>query len=185
VKLTVPLRTQNTIPIPITPPQDGRLIPVPRLKQCQTEWCWAACAQMVLRYYGDANIKQCDIAHKAFPQIGCCNAPATCNQRLSRDEVTQLWQNCGMQRLPYKQAVGFDVLQTEINDSRPVEVGITRPSRGGHLAVVRGWSLTASGQMVNVADPLFEIGNIPFSWLQKGYGYGQWSDTWAGLEPKR
>jgi len=68
---------------PVAPAAPGatQLLNVPYFRQEQTNWCWAACCEMVFHYYGDAGIRQCDMATAQFGG-DCCTAPASsgCNQ---------------------------------------------------------------------------------------------------------
>ena len=43
-------------------------------------WCWAACAQMVMEYLGK-NVRQCEQVNKRYNWNDCCNdpMPARCN----------------------------------------------------------------------------------------------------------
>ena len=56
-----------TEPIPT-----GKIINVPQIAQEQSNWCWAACVEMVLRYYGELAVQQCELANELFCRSEYC-----------------------------------------------------------------------------------------------------------------
>ena len=72
---------------------------VPLIKQEQTWWCWAACAQMVMRYYGNDLAAQCDFANWAFGQTNCCSTgdSVDCNKGLARSRVKEVFGHWGIE----------------------------------------------------------------------------------------
>jgi len=179
----VPLRTPQTRSIPITRLRAGKTIPVPMIKQEQTQWCWAGCADMGLDYYGNAGIRQCDLANWAFGLSGCCSTPSSslCNQGLPDAKISQLWTAYGIQNSYTASSVPFATLQSENNANRPVEVAYSWNGGGGHVAIVRGWDQNATGPFLLVNDPAYGSGGVYYSNLLTAYGLGVWDATWTGL----
>src|SRR5437016_1161349 len=113
----MPLRVTNTIPIQ-PPPEPHAAVPalpglagpvmldVPYVRQEQTEWCWAACSQMVAAFFGNSAVKQCELANFLHNQTKCCQKPDSnaCNQPAQYDDIgnvyTQLNINCISQNWP-------------------------------------------------------------------------------------
>ena len=71
----MPLRTTRPIPIRVALDREAReaqVISVPMIKQEQSQWCWASGADMILHYYGNAKVRQCELANWAFGVNSCC-----------------------------------------------------------------------------------------------------------------
>ncbi|HBB94604.1 MAG TPA: hypothetical protein DC054_04380 [Blastocatellia bacterium] len=179
-------------------PQEGKL------------WCWAACVQMVLEYYertkpesGIKNISQCDIVgkmegHSANP---CADDPQMRVDSCGLDQMKQVWVACNIQEdLRDPPAVLTMVgIKQQIKDGKPIEVGITWGSGGGHAMLIKGWAATNPETLV-IDDPLREssLGDDPFletplgveadgsgrtthADLKDALGRGQWTRTWFNL----
>lgn len=176
---------QTTMPFVSAPPPVNPL-GVPRFPQQQTQWCWAACAEMVLEFYSFPNVDQCDLANIAFPQAGgaCCNNPSSslCDKPLSDAEICRLWANKGIKYSYVNSFIPFTTLQSEINAGRPVEVAFTL-SNGGHVVIVQGWSQTPMGPYLFVNDPAGGAGQglVSYQHLLTAKGSGSWDATWTGL----
>src|SRR5689334_8185433 len=88
---------EDTRPIPIKLIGTGRILPVPFIPQdiTKTNWCWAACAAMVLSAYYVNFGKQCDLAALGVgaSSIDCCtpSTSAACDIALLGDDITNLW----------------------------------------------------------------------------------------------
>lgn len=70
------------------------------IMQLQTNWCWAACAQMVTAYYGNDLAAQCDFANWNFSQNSCCvnGATVACNRPSSDPRITAVFSHWGDQQ---------------------------------------------------------------------------------------
>lgn len=176
------LRRAN-IQIPIQPPPlGGRSLPVMQIAQEQTQWCWAACAEMVIRYYGTA-VRQCDEANFLRQRNDCCAAPSSnaCNQPCQVDDVARVYTNWGITCTPQLSQVPFATLSSEIDASRPVEVAFYWTGGGGHVAIVRGHGQHEGKPVVQVNDPAYGTGVTFYESLRTAYGQGQWAVTWTNI----
>lgn len=177
----------RNVPLAPLPPSPNNPLGVIWIKQKQTEWCWAACADMVLDFYQDPNVDQCHLANSASGAAGgtCCANPTsqTCNRPLSDAEISQLWTTHGIQRIPRASQVAFLEIQIEITAGRPVEVAWSR-NVGDHLVIVHGWRVTSAGEEVYVNDPAKGGGEgwMSFLDLRTARGTGFWDSTWVGLK---
>jgi hypothetical protein len=168
-------------------------------RQEQSEWCWAACAVSINKYFDhDSKIKQCDVANKVLPIeytdplppsdpdccCHCCCDPEACNKPARLGIALQQiykWRN-SLQR-----SLTFEEVQREIDRGRPIGVGIKwnrggkngSPSTTGHFVVIRGYRLLSNGtSQVYVADPLNASGIVDFDEFTFAYyGEGQWVET--------
>jgi len=165
------------------PSSPGVKLGVPQKYQQQKNWCWAACAEMVLSYYGHVT-EQCHIANWLFNQALCCTSGSSdqCDKGCQVPDVCRVYGNYGIKSAPSSGAnVSFAMLQSEISGSRPVEVGLSWRTGGSHLVIVCGWRTTSVGQYVRVNDPSSGPQSILYTDLLAAYGVGQWTHTWIDV----
>jgi hypothetical protein len=156
---------------------------VPMIIQEQSNWCWAACADMVVHYYGFPVVRQCDFANWLFGQSGCCFAPGSslCNRPCSEADVSLIYFNWGIQSSLVASSVPYSVLDSETVSSRPVEVGLAWNGGGGHLVLVIQTAIVNYQQVVLVNDPDYGTGGILYSDLLTANGMGAWVSSWVGI----
>lgn len=146
-----------TIP-PVLPPGTGDVInlEVPFFDQKKTNWCWAACVQMVIPTHPE----QRDVAKKAFPRRRCQAQPSPCNVPLDDGRITDLWHaHCLMAAHLVITGINCGMLQTELNARRPIEVGVKKTRRKGHVIILYGWGTEISlGIYFHVNDPAVKQG---------------------------
>ncbi|HVO99772.1 MAG TPA: papain-like cysteine protease family protein [Bryobacteraceae bacterium] len=167
-------------------------------KQEQSEWCWAAIAVSVERFFNPAwSLTQCQIANRVLPKEIeglelpkgiCCAKPDICNKPAELETALKeihKWRTT----LDQKTAPGgsmistgtltFEQVRREIDNGRPVCVGITWKGGGGHFVVVRGYRQLSTGAcQVDVADPLNPSAVVDFDELTSAYyGHGVWTET--------
>src|SRR5437660_1156600 len=123
----MPLRAPSgkTI-VPLPPPLGARVLSVPWIKQEQTQWCWAACAQMVLRYYANLTVQQCDLANWLFGLSDCCAAPSSslCNRPCQVSDVCRVYNAFGLRCYSSSGTITLGAVQLEIDQGYPVEPGL-------------------------------------------------------------
>ena len=156
---------------------------VPQIPQEQTEWCWAACAQMVLQFYG-TDVQQCSLASQLFGIPNCCSKPAPelCKNPAQVPDIASVFTDNGRSAPTFvDDNVTFETLQSEINENRPVEIGFDWGNDNGHQVLVCGWRIDAVGPLLLVNDPLYGCGPVYYVNLVAAYGWGVWRWTWMGL----
>ncbi|MDO7138142.1 C39 family peptidase [Algibacter lectus] len=102
--------------------------------QEQSNWCWAACIQMVLKYQG-LYVEQCDIVKKAFKMSSCIDKPADC---YTIEDGVDGWSINGQQ---ISGEVDFSASSYELIDQlayiNPVIIGLNMPGQNiGHAYVL-------------------------------------------------
>lgn len=179
------------IPVPFTPPLDFPAffqppqIRVARRAQEQDAWCYAACAQMVIKEVSPTSkVTQCEIAGFVKNSAQCCKnppLPGTCiASGCKKPQITDIFKKWGInaQRKP---PIKFGPVVTEIKGQRLIEVVIDwRGGQSSHAVLLAGFSQ----DKVYVVDPLKfpkYLGWHTHTSLMKGFGNGNWSDTWVGL----
>ena len=165
-----------------------KVINVPQIKQEQSNWCWAACAEMVFRYYDGAAARQCEFANELFGRTECCSKPSSpdCNKPCRKEDVSKLYSSKHICSTFVGSVVSFSKLQSEIDADRPVEVAYFWGDKGetGHLVVVRGWRVDGKEEFVYVNDPGDSPGEdriVAYSELLAAYGKGNWTYTWIEI----
>eukprot|EP01133_Synstelium_polycarpum_P011098 gene11098-12931_t len=165
---------------------------IPLLKQEQTNWCWAACATMISRYYGHSAVTQCSCANLRLGQSSCCQIPssALCNVGASDPEVTRLFRLLNLKSAYQASTLSFGLLVVETGSGRPVEVGYTWRNQGtqqggGHVAVVIGTATINNKQVVEVNDPAYGKVSVLYADLLTAYNLGNWDATWTGIQELR
>jgi hypothetical protein len=186
-------------------PREHKL-PVPRRRQVQDDWCWAACVDMVLHYYRRSAVKQCDIVGRRLNRDECCDDPeneefsVSCAPAAVRD-VWLEWDIESAAHFPRGKRLGWiseAALKRELDAGRPVEIGLSwADGEGGHAIVVSGWREASGGvTYFYVNDPwnwggelrkkYFEggVGQVPYAELRAAYGMGCWKWTWTRIGPR-
>ncbi len=171
-------------------------------RQEQSNWCWAAIAVSVDRYFDrKSHLTQCEVANKvlraeppANPQppppslplpdsdqgccCHCCCKPEECDYPAELEIALQQvykWRNS------FGRGLTIAEVQREIDRGRPICAGITwvsagansSPSTTGHFVVIRGYRLLSSGvRQVYVADPLNASGWVDLDEFTFAY-YGE------------
>ena len=165
------------------------VIDVPQIKQEQPNWCWAACAEMVLLYYGGPATRQCDFANEIFGRTECCLKPSSpnCNRPCEMPDVSNLYSSNHIHNRLVDKSVPFSKLQSEIDAGRPVEVVYFWRDWGkpGHSVIVRGWRTDGKEEFVHVNDPADSpttmSGIVAYSELLAPYAEGDWTYTWVEI----
>lgn len=158
------------------------------------EWCWAACAEMVLRFLGSP-ITMCQVAGLILVRDDCCPSSEACDVGLDVEEVDKAFDRAGLAANRFE-ALTFEEVRAQIEGApalgtagmplprRPIVAGIAWESSGGHLIVISGWRVVGSKRFVKVNDPIYTSGDILFEDLESHYGpnnNGRWVHTWADL----
>jgi Papain-like cysteine protease AvrRpt2 len=162
----------------------GERIGVPQFHQYKEMWCWAACAEMVLRFLG-GSLKQCDIAARLLRKDCCNNDPTdACDEGLDVEQVDQAFARVGLAGQRFDSELSFDSIVSQISGrpKRPVVAGIKWANGGGHLVVISGWRRADAIRYVKVNDPFYSSGDIRYEDLVERYGpndTGRWTNTWA------
>jgi len=184
----MPLRTEITheidIEVPLTLPFFLKNIELVG-KDNKFDWCWAACAVMVMRYLKvdwreeqDLHKLLCErvanIATKDGVRLadhGSCCPPSQCDTALSAKDITVLWEDLlNHAPKPQHQSIFDDpdalskALVDELkNNQKPVEVGLRESNRVGHLVIIFGCN--EAEKLFYVLDPDEAMTIIPSSIL--------------------
>jgi hypothetical protein len=157
------------------------MLNVPYFRQEQSEWCWAACAQMVAGYLDNPNVQQCELANFLHKQTDCCDVPDSeaCNQPCPYQGIGQVYSHLRINCISDPFPENAQVILRELLAGRPVEVGYLWLGGGGHVALIRG--ITDDGNYYAVHDPAFGSGPVTPLYLYTAYGSGRWAYSFGGF----
>ncbi len=148
--------TLNT-PLTTMPLVHTKTLNVPLLPQLTSMWCWAASAQMVMKYMGH-DVTQCKQANHALNRTDCCNSPIPNACVKGGWPEFPVWKFAS-QTTSWGIALTFSQLVAQIDANKPFCFSWGWQGGGGHMMVVRGYSssiivFSGSGnQMVYINDP--------------------------------
>jgi hypothetical protein len=173
------------VEVPAAPGEPNKRLVVQTVRQVRDMWCWAACAEMVLRFFG-ASLDKCNVAGLQLKRDCCNSSSAECDKGLSVEEVDQAFGRARLAGRRFDREVSFDDIVKQIggNPPRPMVAGIRWERGGGHLVVISGWRIADSRQFVKVNDPIYTSGDIQYEDLVQRYGpndSGKWEHTWTDL----
>src|ERR1051326_7592817 len=94
------------------------VLDVPFVPQLVTNWCWAACASMVLSYYKQ-NIDQRAIA--GFVLNTDCRNPDLWNVPCYAADILRIYSNWDLSASPPQGPLSSQALRDELEAGRPVE----------------------------------------------------------------
>ena len=132
---------------------------VPEVQQERDKWCWAACSQATLAYYG-VSVSQCAIANFARSQNDwgdddcCANQHGDiCNQENdlygSAGSFQDILENWGVKSDERRYPLSQSAISSEINARRPFVIEWAWNTGGGHFLVGRG----IEDNLVHYMDP--------------------------------
>lgn len=160
-------------------PDQDRIPSIPRpphnLEQLKTNWCWAACAELIIKLFqGNSmgNISQCLLAQR-FADIpdgtDCCRNMEVCNKPLGLEAIKAMYKHFRINaKILLAEDEELDLLNREmfireqIRERCPIEIYTLRQRRDpnkstGHVMIVYGWSINRQNQFcLLLKDP--EIG---------------------------
>lgn len=155
------------------------------LDQCQDQWCWAAVAASVGRFYRPGSgITQDELVNRELKRTDCsclvpgdpCNQPSYLAPSLDRaGGHLRAW-------LVGARATEAE-LKGEIDAGRPVCIRVARNDQDGHFVVIVGYlpedDVDDDGLLLWIEDPDREIGARAFSYrgLSRNHPRGPWTDT--------
>ncbi len=152
---------------------DIGLVAIPEVEQEKTNWCWAASMQAILDESG-TTVTQCELANWLFSRTDCCN-PGNCNSTTSPEQQRDILNHWGLTNTLVYNTLSWNQLKTEIKAGRPISIGFSWCTWGGHSLVIYGFSEVkngtvtynvaymdpAPGEGYNVADYSWVVGGCP------------------------
>jgi hypothetical protein len=142
--------------------------------QEQDNWCWAAVAAGVSRFFSQP-ITQCQVASHTLGDA-CCNNPHPCDQPWQLDAALDA---VGHYRTWAQRTLSLGQIAGEIDDGRPLGARIQWYEGGGHFVVIDGYD--AEANVIVVRDPgdggkhIMDIDEFTTAYRD---GAGRWTHTY-------
>lgn len=165
---------------------------IPRIEQDTTNWCWAACTQMVIGYTNNNYLSQVQIVAVMYdvPVVLVSVTNPDCNKPANDKEIETVFDEYAVNWEYVRRALSYEELKTEIDNNRPIEIGIKWAKGGMHAVVIFGYQTNGrSIQNVLIRDPSKDTAPlviVPYANLidgkYGGFGEGAWVDTFWKLK---
>ncbi len=148
--------------------------------QLQSNWCWAAVTVSINWYYHPTSAwTQCLLANNVLGQTTCCADGSTkaCNGPVSTMatplSVTHNWVSTSTTK------PAFSVIQNEIDNCRPMAVGIywNPTPNGGHAVSIKGYNSTD----IRVGDPALGYSWQNYAAFPSTYDNGGLGAVWGEI----
>ena len=156
--------TNNDPPsnLPANTPASYNLI-VPVVGQQESNWCWAACGQMVDEYLNPLPpTVQCQMANAAFGRTDCCVNPSSSACNVGDGGSNAQYPYTYFQASPFP--LTWDQLRYQIwVVNKPVTFGWNYTNCCNHIMIVTGYSTDAQGNnwvYVNNPEPGPTVGDF-------------------------
>ena len=154
---------------------------IPIVYQVRSLWCWAACAEMILRFFNQ-DVDKCEIASTMLER-SCCNGfTSRCNQSWPVEDITDVVEEFGITAEFRDHTVRFSTIQDMIStEQTPLEAFISwGEDAGGHVLLIDGWSQRNQVRYVKIKDPWDGPGEVRLTDLKDDYtaDSGKWLSTW-------
>ena len=170
--------------VSVTSYEQGKVLPVPLKGQIKSNWCWAACTEMIDHFFGTSPRMQCQIVHSYFQPFssspitvdcdtfGCdTNPPAIAPDYNSKLMITNIYHGSSrvLSNLGYYSSIEYfpnspnwSTIVTEINECRPIilmvaQTPVNNPNINSpnHVMVIYGYKEVGSSKYILVRDPWY------------------------------
>ena len=142
----------SVAPAGAVPPGDKEVVlPVPLISQQTDSWCWAASAEMIMKYHGKA-VPQPDQANQRFGRVDCqlSPPPSDCIQGVLPDFKAHGFDHPDPSKIP----LPFAAVAAELKQKRPLGFVLKWTGGGAHMVVIHGFRVTQAAQVLLIQDPL-------------------------------
>mgnify|MGYP002388660381 CR=1 FL=1 len=180
---------------PAVPPDKTVVLGVQFTAQEETNWCWAACAQMAIQLRRTVTMGQCKLATQIFAPNPCCDGPASkpCNKGCTPDQVITAFKNNNIpdcqksddmndQGHPVDQPQFFKTIMDEMDNPRPVEICYSLGGSSFHMVLVTGYYSQNGTTRFMVLDPKGGPVCLDSTRLQTLDGTGIWTISWTNIK---
>lgn len=143
---------------------DATTIPIRKSYQLQSNWCWAAVAQVVTEQQTRVRVRQCVMASELVADSSdrnyCCTGTQGENPSDERDPdcdkpfyLDEALQHHGVLHNWFTGTVDESDTRSEVNHGYPLALRIGWDNGGGHFILIHGFDDLAQGAYYDVWDP--------------------------------
>ncbi len=116
------------------------------VRQQRTNWCWAACSESILRFFGHSVSQSNVVAYVKGNHLP--------NEGATDDEVQDGLAHWSVSGTVKANSLSYNNIKSEINDNKPIYAGWSWNSGGGHGLVIDGYDgISSSSGYVEYMDP--------------------------------
>jgi Papain-like cysteine protease AvrRpt2 len=135
-------------------PTEPVILPYTTYFQRRSNWCWAAVAVSVTRFYDPrSTVTQCEIANQVLGRDDCCiggTGPERCNVQTTLSAgLASVGRDFG------REPADPDVARRLLAQQQPVGIFIRWSPTAGHFAALIGFTASPAGAEFVVADPKY------------------------------
>lgn len=178
-----------TRPIAVAPAAVGDAftqLPIARVQQAESEWCWAACGEMIGKYAGHSDLTQCKLANAYLQGTGfcvdACSQSSKCDAPCQLDRIARIYARFQIASTLMTGPVSPSTLAREIGSTRrPVMAMLTYHNGAGHVLLVTGYSGQGAAVYVMDTRPGYGEGWIDYNALVQAHGAGAWTASWVNI----
>jgi cation transport regulator ChaB len=154
------------------------VLPFNMQAQTQSNWCWAATATSVSRYYSFFSPwTQCKVASDELgltccttPVPGACNVPWYLDKALTRTNNFVSFQGS---------TVTWNTVKSQLQNGLVVGARIGWSGGGGHFMVLHGVSSIGVTKYLHIDDPIYGKSVLTYQQFATNYqGSGTWTHTY-------
>ncbi|MCI7472143.1 MAG: C39 family peptidase [Clostridiales bacterium] len=150
--------------------EDIGVVDIPKVRQEKSLWCWAACTESILRYYGKG-VTQEDVVRYTYD--------STINSTAKDEDVQDALSHWGVDGTLTQNSVSSSIVSGEIKGGNPLYAGWSWRNGGGHALVIDGYDKTSGTMSVEYMDPgdgAFHAST--YTYFKGGSGYDHiWDGT--------
>lgn len=146
--------------------------------QDQSNWCWAAVAASVARFFKrSSTVTQCAVANGQLRRDDCCAGGASGPCNVYGLLASSLHRVGHLQRWAVGKRATLAELTAEIDQARPLCLRVAWFMGGAHFLAVSGY--LAGSELVAVEDPWWGQSDVPYDILRTSYqDAGRWTDSY-------
>lgn len=132
--------------------------------QQRTNWCWAATAVSIRRYYQPASpLTQCALVCQTIGRNDCCNNPPVVACNVAGD-LGLVLQALGHLQATVARPATLVEIAAQIAALRPLAVRVAWWNGGAHFMACTGYFLTIGGLCyLQIQDPWFGTSLVPLA----------------------
>lgn len=188
VPIGIPIPTSFVVPDSLATALPKPQIRIPRRAQRQDVWCYAACAQMVIKYCTGKTVQQCEIASFVKNGTDCCPpTKSVCVRRgCTKEQVKEIFVHWNVPHKDPKTMLNLNQIKDDIEDDCVIEAIIDWRTTDGEASSSHAVLITGVlDTMVYVIDPLRPAEYNDWNshdHVRRGFGKGRWERSFREMK---
>lgn len=170
---------------------DAHSLGIARVRQEKSQWCWAACGEMLARHVLKTHIAQCDFVNTYTGGKGlcqdACQGIGNCNVPCQTSKIAGIYATKGMLCRPMPvPASATEICEQIVDARRPIMAMLTFDNLASHVLLITGYRATGSGPALYAIDTRDGYGEgwVDYGALLNAHGHGRWVSSWSDFRSK-